>query len=78
MIQSVISSKGETVLPEPVRDALGVSPGDQIFWEILGNNRVQIFAKKSISGLFGSLKYDGPPISLEDMDKAIADECNKR
>jgi AbrB family looped-hinge helix DNA binding protein len=33
-VKSTITSKGQTTVPKPVRDALGVSSGRPIYWEI--------------------------------------------
>lgn len=33
-VKSTITSKGQTTVPKPVRDALGVSSGKPIYWEI--------------------------------------------
>ncbi len=42
MIQSAITSKGQTTLPKPIREALGVKPGDRVRYAILENNEVRI------------------------------------
>lgn len=70
MLESKITSKGQTTLPKPVRQALGVNPGDRVRYEVDGDD-VRIRAVRPISDLFGVMKYDGPPVSLEDMDRAI-------
>ena len=71
MIESAITSKGQTTLPKPVREALGVVPGDRVRYVILDNNEVRIVPIKPLSRLFGSLKHDGPAATLQDMDRAI-------
>ncbi|MBM3668458.1 MAG: AbrB/MazE/SpoVT family DNA-binding domain-containing protein [Actinobacteria bacterium] len=35
-----ISSKGQVTLPKSVRDALGIEPGDQLEFEVRGNEFV--------------------------------------
>lgn len=37
MIHSRITAKSQTTVPQAVRRALGVGPGDDIGWEIDGN-----------------------------------------
>ena len=71
MIESSITSKGQTTLPKAVREALAVTPGDRVRY-IIGDNDVRIVPVKPLSQLFGILKYDGPTVTLEDMDNAIA------
>lgn len=73
MVESAITTKGQTTLPKPVRRALGVEPGDRVRYVIFDNNEVRLLPVRPVSRLFGALKYDGPPISLEDMEQAIAD-----
>jgi len=69
----LIGSAGRTTLPRPVREALGVGPGDRIRYFILENNEVRLLPIRPVARLFGALKYDGPPVSLEDMECATAD-----
>ena len=71
MITSAITSKGQTTLPEPVREALGVGAGDRVRYVIL-DNAVRILSVRPVGRLFGALKHDGPPVTLEDMERAIA------
>ena len=72
MIESTITSKGQTTLPKAVRDALGLKPGDRIRY-FVRDGHVQIRPVLPISRLYGFLKYDGPPVTLQEMDQAIAD-----
>ncbi len=73
MLESTITSKGQTTLPKPVREALGASPGDRVRYVILDDG-IRILPLRSIKTLFGAFKshYSGPPATLEDMDRAIA------
>ena len=72
MATSTITSKGQTTLPKPVREALGVGAGDHVRYVILGNE-VRVLPVRSIGRLFGALKHDGPPVTPEDMERAIAE-----
>ena len=74
MLNSVITSKGQTTLPKAVREALGVELGDRVRYVIFDNNEVRIIPMRPLSRLFGFCNYDGPSVTLEDMDRAIADE----
>ena len=73
MIDSAVTSKGQTTLPKPVREALGVVPGDRVRYVILDNNEVRIVPIRPLSRLFGALKHDGPAVMLKEMDRAIED-----
>ncbi|MYC07255.1 MAG: AbrB/MazE/SpoVT family DNA-binding domain-containing protein [Chloroflexi bacterium] len=72
MFESRITVKGQTTLPKPVRDSLEVKPGDKVRYVIVDEG-VLIMPVRSTSCLFGSLKYDGPAVSLEDMERAIVE-----
>ncbi|MYE55448.1 MAG: AbrB/MazE/SpoVT family DNA-binding domain-containing protein [Chloroflexi bacterium] len=72
MIESAITSKGQTTLPKAVREALAVQPGDRVRY-IVHRDEVRIRKVKPIGRLFGALKYDGPPVSLQVMEQAIVE-----
>ncbi len=77
MEESRIGVNGRTTLPKAVRASLGVRPGDQVRYFIDGDE-VRIVAVRPISRLFGALKHNGPPVTLDDMDAAIADGALRR
>ena len=72
MFEFSITTKGQTTLPKLVRDSLEVKPGDKVRYVILDEGAL-IMPVRPTSHLFDSLKYDGPAISLEDMERAIAE-----
>lgn len=73
VVESAVTSKGQTTLPKVVRDALGVVPGDRVRYVILDNNEVRIIPVKPLMRLFGAFQHVGPPVSLQAMDRAIRD-----
>ena len=73
MIESAVTSKGQTTLPRPVREALGIEPGDRVRYVILDDGEVLMLPIRPLSRLFGVLKYEGPPVTLEDMERAAAE-----
>ena len=72
MVESAITSKGQTTLPKSVREALGVVPGDRVRYVIL-DNEVRMMPMRPLARLFGAFKHDGPPVTLQDMERAIAE-----
>ena len=72
MNESTITSRGRTTLPKPVREALSVQPGDRVRYVIM-DGRVMLMPVRPIARLFRSLKYGGPTVTLEEMDRAIAE-----
>ena len=72
MLESTVTAEGQTVLPAPVQDALSIRPGDRVRYIIHGN-QVRMIKRVPISKLKGLIQYDGPPVSLAEMEEAIAD-----
>ena len=71
MIESGITTKGQTTLPKAVREALALQPGDRVRY-IIQNEDVRIVKVRPINRLFGVLRHEGPAVTLEEMDRAIA------
>ena len=67
-----ISPEGQITLPKDALEALSAKPGDKLRFFVYGIGEVRILAVRPVSGLFGALQYDGPPISSEDEEEAIA------
>ena len=72
MLESGITTKGQTTLPKAVREALGAGPGDRVRY-ILLDGEVRIRAVRPIQRLFGVLAYDGPPVTLDEMQRGIVE-----
>ena len=72
MLESSVTKKGQTTLPKLVRETLGVRAGDRVRYLIL-DGEVRILPVRPIHRLFGVLEHDGPPVSLEQMDEAVAE-----
>lgn len=69
-----VSSKGQITLPKRVREALGVGPGDQVRFLILGD-QVRIVKPVDLMSLYGKFKDQlkpGQVVSIEEMNEAIA------
>ncbi len=76
MIESSITKKGQTTLPKPVRETLGVQAGDRVRY-VISNGAVRILAVRPISRLFGMLQHNGPAVTVEEMEQSIADGACK-
>lgn len=74
MLESAVTSKGQTTLPKLVREALGVQAGDRVRYFIV-DGTVRVLPVRPIGRLFGALQYDGPPVTAEQMRQAAADEA---
>jgi antitoxin PrlF len=78
MSQVVLTSKGQMTLPKEIRDDLQVGPGDRL--EIRKHEGGYLISRKrSARDLFAELpRYEGPPLSVEEMEQAIEEEVWER
>jgi len=76
MLESTVTKKGQTTLPKPVRDLLGVQTGDRVRYVVL-DREVRILPVRPIRRLFGVLKHDGPAVTVEEMKQAVADAASE-
>ncbi|MES2096696.1 MAG: AbrB/MazE/SpoVT family DNA-binding domain-containing protein [Pseudomonadota bacterium] len=78
--KTTLSAKGQVVIPKDVRDALGLKPG-QVLDVVRTGNGVLLTVPHQKSGrsaeeIFARIreiapKWEGPPVSIEDMDRAV-------
>ena len=73
MATASVTSKGQITIPIEVRQDLGLKTGDRVSF-IKGEDGVYSFRPKtgSIMNLRGMFKWTGKPVTLEEMDQAIA------
>lgn len=72
MTESSITEKGQTTLPKSVREFLGLRAGDKVRY-VITDGGVRIMPVRSVRRLCGVLQHDGPTVTLEEMEQAIAD-----
>jgi AbrB family looped-hinge helix DNA binding protein len=76
MTTTKLSSKGQVVLPKAVREACGWLPGTELVVEVTADGvtlrQCKPFPLSRHDQVFGRLRHAGPPVSLEDMDAAVA------
>ena len=83
MFHAKVTSKGQITLPAEMRAKLKLAPGSRVNFEEQPDGSFLIRRKTGdIRALRGILKYDGPPVSIEEMDeamgKAISEHVLKR
>ena len=71
MIESSITSKGQTTVPKMVREALGLESGDKVRY-VIDDQEVRMLPVRPIGRLFGVLRHCGPAVTIDEMEKAIA------
>jgi AbrB family looped-hinge helix DNA binding protein len=70
---ATLTSKGQITIPAPVRIALGLDIGDRIEFVELDKGRFAIIpATVSLRRLKGLIRKPEKPVSIEDMNTAIA------
>jgi len=73
MTTATLTSKGQITVPKEVRDRLRLSTGDRVRFLADGDGRVvMIPATISITELRGCLPAPTHPVTLAEMDEAIA------
>ena len=81
-LTTVVSTKGQVILPKAVRDQRGWKPGTKLTVEETPDGVIlkpePLFPPTTLDEVYGCLKWEGPPISLEEMDAAITAEVLDR
>jgi antitoxin PrlF len=70
MTESTITVKGQTTVPQPIREALHVSAGTKLQWHLMPDGTITVRAKtKSVLDLAGMLTAPkGKKVRVEDMN----------
>jgi AbrB family looped-hinge helix DNA binding protein len=72
-MESAITSKGQATIPKPIREHLGLKPGDRVKFFIRSDGRVMLLPKLPVTALKGIVKSRRRrPVTIEEMDDAIA------
>jgi AbrB family looped-hinge helix DNA binding protein len=73
MTAATLTSKGQLTLPKPVRDALGLQPGDRIDFVDTAQGYLLVPVNRDLKALRGMFKgRRRTPASVEDMKAALA------
>lgn len=69
-MESTITSKGQATIPKPVREHLGLKPGDRIKFFVHPDGSVVLLPKLPVAALRGILKAPRRPVTIEEMKEA--------
>ena len=79
---TVLSTKGQFILPKAIRERRQWSAGTRLSVEDTPDGVLlkaePAFAPTTIDEVFGSLRYEGPAKSIDDMNAAITAEARRR
>lgn len=72
---TTVSTKGQVILPHAIRRKRHWGPGTKLIVEDTPEGvllkAAPLFPATRLEDVYGSLKYDGPPKSIEDMEAGI-------
>lgn len=81
-LTTTLSTKGQVILPKPIRRALRWVAGTRLVVENTSDGVLlkpePVFPETRPEDVFGSLAYDGPPRSLQEMEAGILAEARRR
>lgn len=81
-LTTVVSTKGQVILPKPLRDHLRWPAGTRLTVEDTAEGvllkAAPIFPATTLDAVFGILAHDGPALTMEDMDAVVAAEAKRR
>ena len=69
--EATLTSKGQTTIPQEIREGLGMKPGDRMTFTLLPDGTVLLRLKnKSVMSLAGRLYKKGrKPLSVEELSR---------
>jgi AbrB family looped-hinge helix DNA binding protein len=73
VMESAITSKGQATIPKAIREHLRLKPGDRIKFFIHRDGSVVLLPKMPVAALRGFVKRHGRPVTLDEMDEAVAE-----
>jgi antitoxin PrlF len=72
-MESAITSKGQATIPKAIREHLRLKPGDRVKFFIHPDGSVVLLPKLPAAALRGFIKHRGKPVTLDEMNEAIAE-----
>lgn len=79
---TTLSTKGQVILPKPIRRALRWGAGTRLVVENTSDGVLlkpePSFAETRAEEVFGSLAHDGPPKTVQEMNAGVLAEAKRR
>jgi antitoxin PrlF len=72
MTAATLTSKGQVTLPKSVRDRLGVQTGDRVEFIETSAGFLILPVKRELAEIKGIVPRTRKPVTIEDMNRAIA------
>ena len=71
-MESAITTSGRVTIPKPIREHLGLKPGDRIKFFVHPGGSVVLLPKLPVSALRGIVRPRPQAVTIEEMEEAIA------
>ena len=73
-MEATLSSKGQATIPKPIREHLGLQPGDRVKFFVHPDGSVVLLPKLPASALRGMIKSRNQrPVTTDQMTAAVAE-----
>jgi len=76
-MESAITVKGQATIPKAIRDHLQLKPGDRVKFFLHPDGTVVLLPKRPATALRGLVEARRGPVTIEEMDGAIAEGAAK-
>jgi antitoxin PrlF len=73
MVTSTLTDKGQTTVPQEIREAMGALPRQRLVWEARKDGSAVVRTMPSVMELAGSLKTEVPFTSIREETEAATD-----
>lgn len=77
-MDSAITSKGQATIPKAIREHLRLKPGDRVKFFVHPDGSVVLLPKRPVSILRGIVKPRRRPVTVEEMNEAVAGAAARR
>lgn len=77
-MEATLSSKNQATIPKQVREYLKIGAGDRFKFFLHPDGTVALLPKIPVTKLKGSLPKRARPVSVEEIDTAVADGATSR
>jgi AbrB family looped-hinge helix DNA binding protein len=78
-MQATMSSKGQVTIPKPIRDQLHLNEGSKLEFSLDNNGELHVIpVTGSVTALKGMAPPLAHPVSLDDMQNAIAEGATRK
>lgn len=81
-LTTTVSTKGQVILPKAIRDQRRWPAGTRLVVKDTPQGVLlmaePVFLPTTIDEVYGMLKYDGPPVTIEEMDAAVLDMARRQ